>query len=403
MTHNLRKALGLLRPARRATLLAIPAAAAVAVGVAGCGGNDVPANAVAKVGDSIIKKADFNHWLNAAAKQSQPPPGSGVTKLPTPYPPDYTACVNAQVNAKTKKGDTKTSPADAKKTCQQQYESLKQQVMQFLIQAEWLEQEADKQGVKVTDAAVQKQFQDQKKQSFPKEADYRKFLQGSGMTEQDLLFRVRLNMLTNELRQKIVKGKDTVTDAQISDYYNKNKSRFAQPERRDLLIVLTKTKAKADQAKSELEHGASWKSVAKKYSIDQASKSQGGKLPGVVKGTQEKTFNEAIFSAKKGQLEGPVKTQFGYYVFEVQKITPANQQTLGESKDTIRNLLRSQQEQSALNSFVTDYQRRYTDKTNCAKGFVVQGCKNAPKPKSTGPASGGSPQPMPQSGSSTQK
>jgi foldase protein PrsA len=286
----------------------------------------------------------------------------------------------------------------AKSTCAQQYESLKSQVMQFLIQAQWLQQEAASKDVKVTDAAVKKQFEDQKKQSFPTDKAYQTFLASSGMSQQDLLFRVRLDMLTNQLRQKIVKDKGTVTDAQISDYYNKNKSRFAQPERRDLLVVLTKSKAKAEQAKKVILGGTSWKSVAKKYSIDQASKSQGGKLPGVVKGQQEKAFDQAIFAAKKGELTGPVKTQFGYYIFEVQKVTPASQQSLTESKDTIRNLLKSQQQQKALNDFVKDYQKRYTDKTNCKKGYVVQGCKNAPKPKtSTAPASGGAPQqPAPQ-------
>ena len=57
-------------------------------------------------------------------------------------------------------------------------------------------------------------------------------------------------LLSNKIREKVTKGKDKVTDAQIEDYYDKNKQRFAQPERRDLRIVLTKTKAKAEQAKA---------------------------------------------------------------------------------------------------------------------------------------------------------
>src|SRR5919202_3511407 len=126
------------------------------------------------------------------------------------------------------------------------------------------------------------------------------------MTEADLRFRVKLDVISNDVRNKVIKGKDNVTDAQISSYYNKNKSRFAQPERRDLLVVLTKTKAKADQARSALQSGQSFKSVAKQYSIDQASKSQGGKLVGVAKGQSEKAFDDAVFSAPKGKLEGPV-------------------------------------------------------------------------------------------------
>jgi foldase protein PrsA len=158
-------------------------------------------------------------------------------------------------------------------------------------------------------------------------------------------------------------------------------------------VVLTKTKAQADKAKAALESGQAWKDVAKKYSIDQASKAQGGKLPGVAKGQQEKSFDSAIFSAKKSTIVGPVKTQFGYYVFKVTKITPASQQTEQQAHDTIVSLLRSQQEQNAINAFVKDYQTKYKDETKCAKDYVIDSCKNAPKTKTgTAPVSGANPQ-----------
>ena len=68
-------------------------------------------------------------------------------------------------------------------------------------------------------------------------------------------------------------------------------------------MVLTKTKAQAEKAKRALEDGKSWKQVVKQYSIDEASKAQGGKLPGVAKGQQEKALDDAIFAARKGQVE----------------------------------------------------------------------------------------------------
>ena len=160
--------------------------------------------------------------------------------------------------------------------------------------------EAEDQGVKVTDAEVKKQFDTTKKQSFPKEADFQKFLKSSGMTpRRPASSASSVQALSDKLRTKVTKGKDTVTDAQISDYYNKNKSRFAQPERRDLRIVLTKTKAKADAAKAALKGGQSFKAVAKKYSIDQASKNQGGKLLAVAKGQQEKALDDAVFRRRR--------------------------------------------------------------------------------------------------------
>lgn len=367
---------------------ALPIAACAAL-ISGCG-NSVPPNGVAKVGDTVITKDQFNHWLNAAAHGSAAP-GSQVT---VPDPPNFTKCVANLAKQPVPKGAKKPTNAQLKTQCQQQYTALKQQVMQFLISAEWIQQEAKKEGVKVSDAQVQKQFQDQKKQSFQKEADYQKFLKNSGMTEADLLFRVKLDVISNAVRNKVIKGKDNVTNAQIASYYNKNKSRFAQPERRDLLVVLTKDKAKAQQAKNEIKSGKSWASVAKKYSIDEASKAQGGKLPGVAKGQQEKSFDDAIFGAKKGQVVGPVKTQFGWYVFKVTAVTPASQQTLAQTKDTIRNLLKSQNQQTALNNFVTKFRKDYQKKTKCAKDYIIPDCSNAPKTKTSTAPAGGTPQPQ---------
>jgi foldase protein PrsA len=373
------------------TLRLAPIAVLVAL-IAGCGSDEVPSNSVAKVGDTSITKEQFNHWLTAAAKQQAQTTGQKPEDVVAPDPPNFTQCAAAKAKQKLPKGTPAPKPADLKAQCKQEYDGLRDQTMQFLISAQWLLQESKNRKITASDKEVQTTFQQQKKQSFPKEADYQKFLKSSGQTEADLLYRVKLSVLTNKLQQAIIKDKGKVTDAQITDYYNKNKKRFAQPETRDLLVVLNPKKAKAQAALKELQAGKPWKQVAKKYSTDDASKAQGGKLPNVTQGQQEKGFDTAIFGAPKGKVTGPVKTQFGYYVFKVTKVTPAKQQTLAQVKETIRNLLQSQNQQKALNDFVKDFQDGYKKKTNCAKGFVVEQCKNAPKPKSaTQPLNGGSP------------
>jgi parvulin-like peptidyl-prolyl isomerase len=378
-----------MRNIRNLTLLL--AALAVLLVAAGCGGG-VPSDSVAKVGDTPITKATFNHWLAAAAKQQQQasPEQKPGESAAVPDPPNFTRCIEEKRNQPLPKGAQAPPVAQLKAQCKQEYDGLKQQTMQFLIQAQWIEQEAKARDVKATTSQVQKTFQDQKKQAFPKEADYQKFLQTSGRTEEDILFQVKQQVLVNALQAKVVENQGNVGEKEVADYYEKNKKRFAQPENRDLLVVLTKNQKKAEQALAELKKKKSWKDVVKKYSVDTASKAQGGKLPGVTKGTQEKAFDTAIFSAKKGELKGPVKTQFGYYVFQVTKITPASQQTQQQASETIKNLLKSQSQQKALSDFVKDFQKRYREKTECAKGFITSMCKNGPKP-STG--QGGTPAP----------
>ena len=379
----------------RLSLCALAAALLGLVALSGCG-SDVPAGAVAKVGDSTITQGEFDKWMAIAVKgQSQSSGGASAV----PKPPDYEACVAAKKKTPVPKGQQKPSDDALKKQCKSEYDTLKREVMQFLIQGQWVQQEAAKRGVKIKDAELQKALEDQKKQVFPNDKQYQQFLKTSGMTEKDVLFRVKLNELQQRLTQKVTQDSKNVSDADIQAYYEKNKKRFAQPERRDLRVVLTKTQAKAEQAKKELDSGQPFKKVVKKYSIDEASKSQAGLLPAVSEGQQEKAFDTAIFAAPKNKIQGPVKTQFGWYVFKVEKVTKASQQTLEQSKDTIKNLLRSQRQQKALDAFVKQFREDYKDKTNCADDYRVVECKNAPKDESnTTPASGGNPggQPTPQ-------
>jgi foldase protein PrsA len=369
------------------TALPVVALLVIAVlGVSACGGGGVPGNSVATVGDQTIKRDTFDHWMKiiAISQAGQSNPAAAKTAT-VPDAPDFQQCVadKKKTAPKPAKGQPEPTEAQFKTQCKQQYDQFKSQVLGFLIRSTWLDQEANRLKVKVADKTITKQIDDIKKQQFAQKGSYEKFLQNAGLTNEDVLYQQRIRELQNQITSKVTKGKDKVTDAQIEAYYNKNKSRFSTPERRDLRIVLTKDKAKAAQAKKALDSGQSWKSVAKKYSVDQASKSKGGALPGVAKGQQEPAFDKAIFAAKKGKLTGPIKTQFGWYVFEVGKVTPSKQQTLEESKTSIKQILASQNQQTALKKFGDDYRNRYKKETDCRKGYVVDDCKNAPKKKAT--------------------
>jgi foldase protein PrsA len=352
--------------------------------LAGCGG--IPGNAVADVDGNSIEKTAFEHWMGVLAKSG----GQKPTATP-PQPPDYKACVadKRKTTPKPAKGQPKVTDTALKTQCKKDYEALRTQALQLLISVQWIQGEADQMGVKVTDAEVKKSFDQQKKQAFPKAPDYAKFLKNSGQTQADIDQQVRLELLRNKIIKKATAGSDKVSDAQIKKFYDTNKTRFAQPERRDLRIVLTKTKAKAAEANKALDGGESFAKVAKRLSIDQASKSQGGKLPGVAKGQQEKALDTAIFNAKKGKLVGPVKTQFGYYVLEVTKVTAASQQTLQQATATIKQTLASQNQQKALTRFANGYQKRWRAKTECRDGFKTPECKNGPKPTPTPTAAPG--------------
>jgi foldase protein PrsA len=357
--------------------------------VAGCGGGGVPGDSIASVDGVKISKAAFNHWLTVAVRSNAAStPGASVAPLD---PPNFTQCVayHQKNDPKPAKGTPNPSPASLKATCQQLYNAARDQVVPFLVTADWLQGEAADQGVKVTAAEVAAALKTIEAQRFPTPAQLQQFLASSGETNADLLYRVRIDTLSNKLRTKVTSAKVTVTPAEISAYYNKNISQFSKPEMRDLRIVLVKTAAQAQRVLASIKSGQSIARLARAQSIDQATKTNGGALVGVTRGTQDKALDAAIFAARVGQLVGPVKTPFGYEVFRLQKITPATRQTLAQATPQIRLLITTQRQQSTLSTFVKNFEAKWKSRTTCAAGYVVSDCKNAPKSTSTTPTTPG--------------
>jgi foldase protein PrsA len=353
------------------------------VGISACGG--IPGDAVVQVSGTPITKTAFEHWMKVASAST----ATGSTeKSVVPEPPNYTACVAhlAATTAKPAKGQKAPTTAQLKSQCATEYKSLQSEVLGFLISSQWVLGEASSLGVKLSDAEVKKEFAKIKSQEFPKASEFEKFLSTSGQSVSDLLLRVKLNLLSQKIEKKIIKEKSKVTEAQVQKYYNENKSKYGTPEKRNVQIILTKTEAAAKSAKKEVESGKSFASVAKSVSIDPTSKANGGVLKEVVKGEEEQALDTALFSAAKNVLGGPVKTPFGYYVYEVLSTTPGTQQPLSKVKATVKQQLISTGEQSALTKFTKGFKTKWKSKTECRSGYSVADCSGykAPKTSSTG-------------------
>ena len=306
-----------------------------------CGGDSVPGNAVAKVDDDTHRE---EHLRPLDADRRDLRPGAAQTGDQARRSRSRTRRTSPSASPSKKKTAPKpprASPSrpttQLKAQCKQEYEGLRDQVMQLLIQDEWVHGEAEQQDVKVTDAEVKKAFDEQKKQSFPKEGDYEKFLKTSGMTEEDVLFRVRLEQLSNKLREKVVKGKDKVSDEQIEELL-----RQEQDALRPARAPRPAHRPDQDQGEGRRRPRRRSRAASRGRRSPRSTRStrpprtRAARCSRVAKGQQEPALDKAVFAAQKGELAGPVKTQFGYYVFEVQKVTPASQQTLEQAKATIK-------------------------------------------------------------------
>jgi foldase protein PrsA len=348
----------------------------LALGLSACGGG-VPGNSVAVMAGNPITLQTFNHWMYVAAKgQASQSPGSPVI-VPND-PPSFASCI-AQVR-KQIPTLAKTPDATVKSDCSQLFTSLSSQVMDFLIKAYWYQADAHKLGITVTNAQIQTAFNTAKKQEFPTAAQFDSFLKSTGQTLADIMYRVRINQIFTKLESRFTKP---VTTAQIQAYYTSHATQFGTPESVTLNFVRTKTASAASAAQKALSSGQSFKTVAAKYSQDAATKKNGGLLTGVTKGEEEAAFSNAIFAAPAGKLEGPVKGQFGFYVFKVSSIKKATQKTLAQVSTQIKTLLTQQQTSAAQTKVDAAAKKLWFKQTKCRKLYSMADCVGYKAPKAT--------------------
>lgn len=81
--------------------------------------------------------------------------------------------------------------------------------------------------------------------------------------------------------------------------------------------ILVKTEGEAYMVLKALREGRSFEELAKEKSLC-PSKRQGGNLGWFGRGMMVKEFETACFDGKKGQIVGPVKTQFGYHIIRIE-------------------------------------------------------------------------------------
>jgi len=314
----------------------------------GIGDPSIPSDAVAVVEDAppglgTITKADFQHALVQTSAQKQE---KSVPK-----------------------------PGDAK------YEELKSTALGELLDAIWIQGQAEEIGISVTDKEIAEELEKLKKQAFKTEKEYKEFLKEAHFTKADVNERVTIQMLSAQIQEKVSETAIVPSNSEIEDYYEAAKaSQYTTPESRDIRVVKNKDKAKVEEAKAALEKddsNKSWEKVAKKYSTD-TTKGNGGLQSGVTEGagTLGEPLEAEVFAAPQGELEGPLQEGSNYTIFEVMKITPEKVQSLDEAKSQISTQLAEQTKQQEFAAFLRGYSYKWKSRTFCADGFVIERCNN---------------------------
>ncbi|PEA53136.1 peptidylprolyl isomerase [Bacillus pseudomycoides] len=176
---------------------------------------------------------------------------------------------------------------------------------------------------KVSDDEVDKEFNKVKEQAGD---NFKTFLESNRMkNEDDLKKQIRSSLAIDKAI------KQTITEKDIKARY--------KPEIKASQILVNDEQT-ANDIKKQLNSGASFEELAKKYSEDMVSKENGGDLGYFSPGKMVPEFEDAAYKLNVGEVSEPVKSTKGYHII---KLTDKKElKPYDEVKDSIRKTLETE-------------------------------------------------------------
>lgn len=310
--------------AKFAILLAFAAALLLA---AGCGGGDsgsksLSSDAVAVVGDKTITKDEFDRAM-------------------------------AQAERAYKEQDRKFP-----KQGTEDYEEVKKSAIRYLVNLAQYDQKGEELGVEVTDEEIDNRLEQTKKQYQWTQQEYEQQLETQGLTDDEVRESIRASLLAEKLFARAT-ANVKVEDPEVEKYYNQNPTQYRTPASREIRHILVKKRALADRLYGQLSNGGNFAQLAKKYSQDPGSKTQGGKMT-VARGQTVPAFDRTAFRLDIRELSRPVKTQFGFHLIQpLTKIKSARKTPLSEVRESIRQQLLQEKKNETMREWVEDLRKEF--------------------------------------------
>jgi peptidyl-prolyl cis-trans isomerase C len=245
-----------------------------------------------------------------------------------------------------------------------QFEAAVQQIMPTLVEFEIASAYAEENGITVSENRVDQEIESIKDQiveqarsqgmSVGREEAFQQALEQAGLTEGQLREQLREQLPVQKVQERVA-GDAEASQQEVERFYKENKElQFTTPEQRCARHILFNKdqKEKAEEVKGQLQNGADFAELAKEFSQDPGSAENGGDLGCLGKGETVPAFEKAIFNADKGEIAGPVETEFGYHVIEVTDVRRKSTQPLSEVETQIREQLSTDQQAEEFAAWV---------------------------------------------------
>ncbi|MBC7249508.1 MAG: peptidylprolyl isomerase [Anaerolineae bacterium] len=201
---------------------------------------------------------------------------------------------------------------------QQMLAQAGRQVLDVMIEQVLIEQAAARENVVVTDGELDAIIQRDIEEGGGPEK-FAAWLQANGWTEADYRERLRSQLLTSKMLERVTSSVPTTAE---------------QVHARHILLA---AEAEAQSVLQQLLNGADFAALAQQYSLDEATKVNGGDMGFFPRGILlAPEVEEAAFALQPGQISGVVASQFGYHIIQVLERVPdrpLSEDALGALRD----------------------------------------------------------------------
>ncbi|MEW6324902.1 MAG: peptidyl-prolyl cis-trans isomerase [Nitrospirota bacterium] len=227
------------------------------------------------------------------------------------------------------------------------------EILELLIRDELLIQEAKRLSITVDQKKVDAEIGRQRG-LFPSEEKFQEALTQRGMTERKFRQRIERAILIQDVIDREVVQKVSVSDQDLIDYYRQHPEKFVIPQQYRLRLLLLRVPPEAPpdvwesarQRAVELRTRAKQKAddfaaLIQQYSDDLDTRDRGGDTGWVHHGQLGIVDVEhAVEFLRPGDYTEPVRTLYGYYVARVEEKRPGREQTFEEvNKELFRQEL----------------------------------------------------------------
>ena len=130
-----------------------------------------------------------------------------------------------------------------------------------------------------------------------------------------------------ELDRRRIADQIEIDEDELREYYEESKSRFLQDEQRRVSHILIPFGDDEDAAREQAEAltaragaGEPFEDLARQYSADSSSAERGGDLGLLLETQLPEGLGETVFMMEEGDIEGPVRTDFGFHVVRLDEV-----------------------------------------------------------------------------------